>query len=76
MNFTIDTPVCGVELTERPLIEKLLEVGQYKEPYHEMLREIAEGYFKSGFFDNAIEKLDLLINDYVKNDRDAFFTYE
>ncbi len=76
VNFPVDTPVSDAELSERPLIGKLLEAGEYKEQYHEMLKEIAERYFKSGLFDDTIEKLDLLINNYVKNDRDAFFTYE
>ena len=34
VNFPIDTPVSGVELADRPMIGRLLEVKEYKEKYH------------------------------------------
>ena len=54
VNFPIDTPVIGVELEERPLLNKLLEIDAYREKYHEYLRQIAEGYFEGGLFETAI----------------------
>ena len=76
VNFPIDTPVSGVELTQRPLIGKLLETGEYQELYHEYLKNIADDYFGSGRFEETINRLDALIGDYVKNDPSAFFTYD
>lgn len=76
VNFAIDTPVSGVELSERPILSKLLEVDEYKEKYHEYLSDIASNYFGNDIFKNKINKLNSLIGDYVKNDPSAFYTYD
>ncbi len=76
INFPIDTPVSGVSMEDRPLISKLLEVPDYKEKYHEYLRQIVDGYFKSGVFEETVRTLDAKINEYVKNDTTSFTTYE
>lgn len=76
VNFPIDTPVSGTTLEDRPLIGKLLEVEEYLETYHSYLREIVNGYFMNGTFENTIEMLHQLIGEEVKNDPTAFYTYE
>ncbi|AGL00520.1 CotH kinase family protein [Desulfoscipio gibsoniae] len=75
VNYPIDKPVT-TDLSERPLIGKLLEVPEYKELYYKYLSEIVANYFDSGQFEQNIQKVDKLINSYVKNDATAFFTYE
>lgn len=75
VNFPIDTPVSGVSMEDRPLLNKLLEVDEYLERYHDYLRQIVDGYFESGQFESTIYALDAKINDYVRNDVSAFFTY-
>lgn len=76
VNFPIDTPVSGIELAERPLLAKLLEVDEYAEKYHQYLQEIVDGYFNSGLFEETISSVDSLISDSVKNDATAFYTYD
>lgn len=76
VNFPIDTPVSGINMEERPLLNKLLEVEEYKEKYHSYLQEIVDGYFKDGKWESKIASLHDLIKDYVKNDPSAFYTYE
>jgi len=76
VNFPIDTPVSGVSMEDRPLINKLLEVPEYKDKYHEYLQQIVDGYFVSGVFAETVMELDAKINNYVKNDVSAFATYE
>ncbi|WP_313152616.1 CotH kinase family protein [Lacrimispora sp.] len=76
VNFPIDTPVSGVSMEDRPLINKLLEVPEDKDKYHEYLRQIVDGYFVSGVFAETVMDLDAKINNYVKNDVSAFATYE
>lgn len=76
VNFPIDTPVTGVELSDRPLIGKLLENEEYKELYHSYLQKLVDEYFNSGYFEKSIDKLDDLISDHVKNDPSAFYTYD
>ncbi len=75
INFPIDTPVSGVTMESRPLINQLLEVSEYLDLYHEYLEEIVEGYFLSGWFEDSILALDEKIGDYVKEDGTAFTSY-
>ena len=76
VNYPIDTPVSGVSMEDRPLLNKLLEVDEYRERYHNYLRRIVEGYFESGLYEKTIRDLDVKINEYVKTDVSAFFTHE
>lgn len=76
VNFPIDTPVSGVSMEDRPLISKLLEVPEYMEKYHEYLKEIVDGYFLDGKFEQKVDEIDGLISDYVENDPTAFYTFD
>ncbi|AEY64560.1 CotH kinase family protein [Clostridium sp. BNL1100] len=76
VNFPIDTPVSGIEMSERPILNKLLEVDEYKEKYHNYLQDIINGYFDNGEFDKKADELNSLIGEYVKNDATAFFSYD
>ena len=76
INFPIDTPVSGVEMSSRPLIDKLLSNTEYLEKYHDYLNELMTGYFADGKWEEKITQLDALISDYVKNDNTAFCTFE
>jgi len=76
INFPIDTPVSGVEMSQRPLINTLLSVPEYKEKYHEYLNDIVTGYFNSGLFEKTLKSVTSAIDTYVKNDPTAFCTYE
>ncbi|HHY43163.1 MAG TPA: spore coat protein CotH [Thermoanaerobacterales bacterium] len=76
INFPIDTPLSGVEVSSRPLIEKLFANKEYLERYHSYLQQLIDNYFANGKFEEKINALDALISDYVKNDATAFCTYE
>lgn len=76
VNFPIDTPVSGIEMSERPILNKLLEVDEYKVQYHKYLQDILKGYFNDGKFDKTVDGLNSLIGEYVKNDATAFFSYD
>lgn len=76
INFPIDTPVSGVEMSSRPLIDKLFANPEYLERYHSYLRQLIDNYFANGKFAEKVRELDSLILDYVKNDATAFCTYE
>ena len=76
VNFPVDTPVSGVDMSERPLIAKLFENEEYFERYHKYLSELMENYFDSGNFDKKIDELDALIGGYVQKDPTAFFSYD
>lgn len=76
VNFPIDTPVSGVSLEDRPLLSKLLEVPEYLELYHSYLRDIVDGYFNSGLFEQTMDTMTRVIASYVENDPSAFYNYE
>ena len=76
VNFPVDTPVSGVDLSERPIIGKLLEVEAYKEQYHTYLQQIVEEYIGSGLYAQTIKQVQNLISPYVKEDPTAFYTYD
>ncbi len=75
INRGIDDVVSG-NLEERPIIEKILKVPEYKEQYYEYLEELIYRYFESGNFSEVMNKLDVLLDDYIKEDPTAFFSYE
>ena len=75
VNFPIDNPVSG-NLENMPLIGKLLEVDEYKKLYHDYLRQIADEYFNSGYYENLVNKLNNMISSYVKEDPTAFCIYD
>lgn len=77
VNFPIDTPTAsGTELSERPLIGKLLEVDEYKELYHSYIKQIVDGFLNNEDFSNLVDQTDALISDYVKSDPSAEVTFE
>ncbi|WP_145407628.1 CotH kinase family protein [Paenibacillus xylanexedens] len=76
VNLAIDTPISGVTMEERPILNQLLEVPEYKEKYHAYLQEIVDGYFADGKFEATVEHLNTMIADYVKNDPTAFVSYD
>ncbi len=76
INFPIDTPVSGVEMSTRPLLEKLFSNEEYLAAYHTYLQELINNYFSDGKFDAKVNQLNALISDYVKNDSTAFCTYD
>ena len=75
VNFPIDTPVSG-NMSDHPLLAKLLENETYQKQFHEYLQPIVDGYFQSGLFENTITKLQKSINKYVKADATAFCSYD
>lgn len=76
INFPIDTPLSGVEMSSRPLIEKLFANVEYLELYHSYLQLLIDNYFVNDRFDQKVKMLDALISDYVKNDSTAFCSHE
>lgn len=76
VNSPIDSPTESIDLSQRPLIGKLLEVDEYKQLYHAYLQQIVTEYFDSGVFENKIRSLDNLIGESVKSDPTALYTYD
>ena len=76
VNFPIDTPVSGVEMSDRPLINQLLSNPDYLEKYHEYLANILDSYFDNGKLEAKIDELNNRISKLVKEDPTKFCTFE
>ncbi|MEA5060290.1 MAG: CotH kinase family protein [Candidatus Pelethousia sp.] len=75
INFPIDTPVSGIEMESRPLLEQLFANEEYLTRYHTYLQDLLERYFADGKFEAKIDALHAQIDEYVQNDPTAFCTY-
>ncbi|MCL2045688.1 MAG: carbohydrate-binding domain-containing protein [Oscillospiraceae bacterium] len=76
INIPIDSPVLGVEMVDRPLINNLLAIPEYRDSYHMYLRQIIDGFFASGIFDETIAMLDKKISQHIIGDDIGFASYE
>lgn len=76
INYPIDTPVSGASMEDRPILNELLQVEEYKQMYHNYLSELITIYFNSGLFEKEIDETYNLIKNYVKEDVTAFYTYD
>lgn len=73
INLFIDSPSIKGSLN---VIDKLLSNEEYRERYHEYLREIIDNYINEGYFNNRVQEVFELIDSYVKEDQNSFYTYE
>lgn len=69
----IDEPVMGINLENLPLIDNLLAVDEYKEKYHEYIKELL-GYLEG--FESRVTELANIIRPYVEADPSKFVTME
>ncbi len=68
----IDSPFYSTDSSSRPLMEKLLEIDEYKDIYLAYVYDLCD-YF--GDFDEKISTLATLIQDDVESDPTAFYTF-
>ncbi len=61
---------------KRPLVKRLLSVEEYKTTYHTYTKQILQDYFEAGVFEAEIDRLQTLIDSYVKAQTETFYPYE
>lgn len=71
INDAVDTPFSGTRF-----FDFLLENEEYLEQYHEYLRMLAQEYVLDGHFAQVYEKVRAQIDELVKTDPTAFYSYE
>lgn len=76
INFSITNPVSGTTLEERPLLDALLSVDEYREQYYDYLEEIAESFFTESNMSQITNQLTALLTTYVEQDPTKFTTME
>lgn len=76
VNYPIDTPVSGGEISSRPMLEWIFENEEYTELYHTYFDEFITEYFNSGVFAEEMNAISQMIAPYVEKDPSKFCTYE
>ena len=69
----VSSPVFGVDISKRPLIEKLLAIPEYYDRYIGYVNSLIE-YFADA--ENNIDYIATAISTYVENDPTAFYTID
>ncbi|MBI9008764.1 MAG: CotH kinase family protein [Tenericutes bacterium] len=72
--YLIDEPVIN-SLSSYPLIESILSNETYLEMYHSYLQELIDGYFNIETFEQRVNEIAEMIDDYVETDPSSFYTY-
>ena len=76
INTSIDEPVSGGNVSDRPMIAWIFAKEEYTELYHQYFAEFMETYFDSGYFEEMIDVVSAMIAPYVEKDPTKFCTYE
>ncbi len=76
VNYPIDTPVSGGEVSERPMLAWIFASEEYTNLYHQYFSEFLSTYFDSGEFEEMIDSVSSMIAPYVEQDPTKFCTYE
>ena len=76
VNYPIDTPVSGGDVTSRPMLAWIFATEEYTQMYHQYFSEFIESYFTSGSFAQLADNTRALIAPYVEKDPTKFCTYE
>ena len=76
INFSITTPVSGTTLEERPLLNALLAVDEYREQYEAYLEQIATTIFTEENVQAITNELATILTTYVEADPTKFSTTE
>ena len=76
ISWDIDSPLFGVEISDRPLWSWIADSPEYLEEYHAALNSLLENYFESGRAQEEMERVYNLIRPYVSEDSTFFNTVE
>ncbi len=73
--FFIDEPTSGSR-SSRPLYEKLLSDSDYLAQYHNILQNLIDNSFSIESMNTKIDRIEKLIDTYVRADPTKFFSYQ
>ena len=76
VNESIDNPVSGGDVDDRPMLGWIFSDASYTEQYHTLFEEFVERWFDEGELSELIESTADLIRPYVEKDPTRFCTTE
>lgn len=75
VNYPIDTPTYMVDLSERPMLGKLLDKEEYISLYHEYMSNFIADFFDTGYYDVLYNRTYENIKPYIESGQ-TFYTTE
>ena len=75
VNFSIDQPVSGGTVEDRPMLAWIFQDEAYTQQYHQYFADFLT-YFTSGEFEAEFDRVAEMIAPYVEKDPTRFCTYE
>ncbi len=76
VNYPIDSPVSGGNISDRPMLAWIFNSEEYTEQYHKYFGEFISSYFDSGYFAEMIDKVKAIISPYIEKDPTKFCTFD
>ncbi len=76
INYPIDTPVSGGDVSSRPMIAWIFENEEYTELYHQYFAEFLAMFYENGALEEMIDSVSEMIAPYIEKQPTEFYTYE
>jgi len=76
VNYPIDTPVSGGDVSSRPMLAWIFESEEYTELYHEYFAEFLAMFYEDGTLEEMIDSVSEMIAPYIEKQPREFYTYE
>ena len=76
VNYPIDTPVSGGDVSSRPMIAWIFESEEYTELYHQYFAEFLTRFYENGTLEEMIDSVSEMIAPYIEKQPTEFYTYE
>jgi len=76
VNYPINTPVSGGDVSSRPMLAWIFENEEYTELYHEYFAEFLAMFYENGTLEEMITSVSEMIAPYIEKQPTEFYTYE
>ncbi len=76
VNYPLDNPVSGSDISSRPMISWIFENEEYKALYHSYMSEFLTKCFDSGYFETKLQSVYNMLVPYVRSEKNAFCTFD
>lgn len=76
VNYPIDTPVSGGNVSSRPMLAWIFESEEYTELYHQYFAEFLTMFYENGSLEEMIDSVSEMIAPYIEKQPKEFYTYE
>ena len=76
VNGDISRPVSGGSTDSRPMVAWIFDGGEYEQQYYDLYQSFMDEVFTSGWFEREYDRVASMIDPYVQQDTNGFYSYE